>query len=129
MVVPILRAFYVWLKRTEHTVLPQSKLGEAVRYMLGEYRKLVRYLKYAKVTPDNNIAENCIRPFVIGRKNWLFSDSPRGAHASAVMYSLIETAKANGIEPQEYLYRLFESLPHVKSREKLEALLPWNIKS
>lgn len=74
---------------------------------------------------DNNIAENAIRPFVIGRKNWLFSGSPRGAHASTTLYSLIETAKANKLEPWDYL---FEKLPTAKSEQAMLALLPQNVK-
>lgn len=74
------------------------------------------------------MAENCIRPFVIGRKNWLFSGSPRGAEASATLYSLIETAKANGLNPNTYLTHVFENLPQAKTPEDMQALLPWNIK-
>lgn len=72
------------------------------------------------------MAENAIRPFVGGRKNWLFADTVHGAHASANLYSLIETAKANGIEPPHYLVHLFAALPTVQTVEQLEALLPWN---
>ena len=77
---------------------------------------------------DNNPAENAIRPFVIGRKNWLFSASQAGAHASANLYSLIETAKANGLEPGAYLKKVFTDLPNARSVEAVEALLPWNVK-
>lgn len=74
---------------------------------------------------DNNPAERAIRPFVIGRKNWLFSDTPRGAQASALIYSLIETAKANGQEPYAWLRHVLERLPLAASAEDYEALLPW----
>ena len=86
-------------------------------------------MKNAVTTPDNNGAENAIRPFVVGRKNWLFCDTPKGAHASAIIYSLCETAKANDVEPQDYLYQLFEQLTAIDSgdQETLESLLPWNI--
>ena len=77
----------------------------------------------------NNRCENAIRPFVIGRKGWLFSDTVAGARASANLYSLVETAKANGVEPHAYLSRLFERLPLAKSVEHFEALLPWNLKA
>jgi len=129
-VIPLWKQFRKLLKDLEISVPPKTKLGEAVTYTLKEYSKLVRYLKYAYVTPDNNLAENSIRPFVIGRKNWVFFDTPRGAHASAILYSLIETAKANQLEPQNYLYHLFERLPLIESQDpsSLEALLPWNIK-
>lgn len=75
---------------------------------------------------DNNTAERAIRPFVIGRKNWLFSDTPRGATASAQLYSLVETAKANGQEPYAWLRHALERLPTATSVEDYEALLPWN---
>jgi len=73
------------------------------------------------------LAENAIRPFVVGRKAWLFSDTTKGAHASSVHYSLIETAKANNLEPHAYLTQVLKKLPYAESVEELEALLPWNI--
>ena len=73
---------------------------------------------------DNNRAENAIRPFVIGRKNWLFANSQAGAHASANLYSLIETAKANNIEPYAYLKKLFTLLPQATNLDDIDALLP-----
>ena len=76
---------------------------------------------------DNNAAENAIRPFVLGRKNWLFAGTPEGAEASALIYSLIETAKANGLEPYAYLRYIFTKLPLSKTLEDYEALLPWNL--
>lgn len=126
---PIWQEFHKWLKEMKASIPPKTKLGEAVSYTLNEYQKLVRYLKHADTTPDNNRAENAIRPFVIGRKNWLFCDTPGGAHASAIIYSLCETAKANNVEPQNYLYQLFEKLPTIDSSDPkaLETLLPWNI--
>ncbi len=78
---------------------------------------------------DNNLAENAIRPFVVGRKAWLFSNSQKGADASANLYSLIETAKACGVEPYAYLKEVFTQLPSVKSVEDIEQLLPWNVQS
>ena len=76
---------------------------------------------------DNNLCENAIRPFALGRKNWMFSDTPAGAEASARLYSLVETAKANGLEPYAYLRRVFTDLPQATTLEDIEALLPWNI--
>ncbi|NDY56128.1 IS66 family transposase [Desulfovibrio sulfodismutans] len=78
----------------------------------------------ARLRPDNNLAENPIRPFAAGRKNWLFSGHPRGAHASATLYSLIESAKANDLEPYRYLRHLFEHLPTATSDAERKALLP-----
>jgi transposase len=92
---------------------------------MGQWPRIEAYLQDARLTPDNNIAENAIRPFAVGRKNWLFSGSPRGAKASAVLYSLIETAKANGLNPYEYLIHVFERIPLVKKSSDLEELLPW----
>jgi transposase len=96
----------------------------AVLYTLGEWKKLIRYIEKPFLTPDNNIAENAIRPFVVGRKNWLFSYSPKGAHASTYIYSLIESAKANGLEPYRYLRYIFTKLPQAKSKDELRKLLP-----
>jgi hypothetical protein len=86
------------------------------------------FLTHGEVPLDNNRCENAIRPFVLGRKGWLFSDTVRGAIASANLYSLVETAKANGVEPHAYLSHLFTDLPKVSRVEQLEALLPWSVK-
>jgi len=96
-------------------------------YLHNEWDKLVRYLDDGRLEIDNNAAENAIRPFVIGRKNWLFSDSVKGVTASANLYSLIETAKANGLEPYAYLRYLFTELPKAKTVDAIEALLPGNL--
>ena len=109
-------------------VLPKSPLGEAVAYTLSLWPKLILYLEDGNIPIDNNKIENAIRPFVIGRKNFLFSGSPRGADASATLYTLVESAKANGLEPWAYLNYLFEKLPAVKSEQALLALLPQILK-
>jgi transposase len=106
---------------------PKGLLGMAIQYALARWPKLVRYLEHCSITPDNNAAENAIRPFVVGRKNWLFAGSPSGADAAATIYSLIETAKACGIEPYKYLRFLFEKIPHAKSEADYAALLPQNL--
>ena len=124
---PILAAFRLWLEKRVTEVLPSSELGKAVAYTLKQWCKLVAYLESPYLTPDNNAGENAIRPFVLGRKNWLFNKSPKGAESSCGMYSLIETAKQNGIEPLRYLRTLFEKAPHASSDEDWEKLLPWNI--
>jgi transposase len=110
-----------------HSVAPQSLLGKAFHYLASQWSKLIRYLDDGRYPIDNNAAENAIRPFVIGRKNWLFADTVKGAQASANLYSLIETAKANGIEPYRYLVRVFTDLPRAQTVEDIERLLPWNI--
>lgn len=103
---------------------PKSLLGKAIGYALRNWSRLIVYLEDGRLRPDNNLVENAIRPFAVGRKNWLFSGSPRGARASAAIYSLIETAKANGLEPYAYLRFLFERLPCATNKEELRALLP-----
>ena len=125
---PILDELRAWLDETLPQVPPQSAIGKALNYLHREWTKLIRYLNDGRYEIDNNRAENAIRPFVIGRKNWLFSDSVRGVKASANLYSLIETAKANGLEPYAYLRRVFAELPKAKTVEEVEALLPGNIK-
>jgi len=98
-------------------------------YALTQWPRLIRYLENGHITPDNNAAENAIRPFVVGRKNWLFAGHPNGAHASATLYSLIETAKACGLDAYQYLRFLFEKLPYAQTGEDLKALLPQNLTS
>ena len=90
--------------------------------------QLTRYTERGDLPIDNNRCENAIRPFVIGRKAWLFSDRPAGARASAVIYSLVQTAKANGLEPYTWLRRVLRDLPAAQSVEAVEALLPWNLR-
>ena len=123
---PILEEYYAWLK----TVHPEkgSKLEEAVRYSLNQKQQLMAYLDNGEVPISNNLAENAIRPFTLGRKNWLFCDTPKGAEASAIVYSLVESAKANGIEPFAYLQHVLVQLPYFgksHSHEELESLMPW----
>lgn len=125
--VPLLEKFRAWLDEALTHVAPKGVLGEALQYLHKYWPKLVRYCEDGRLPVDNNRLENAIRPFVIGRKAWLFADTPAGAHASAGLYSLIETAKAAGIEPYSYLRHLFTALPKATSVEHFEALLPWNI--
>ena len=125
---PILDSFHGWLEERSVQVPPSTLLGKAISYAIGEWPKLVRYLDSPELTPDNNVCENAIRPFVIGRKNWLFSGSPVGAYASAALYSLIETAKANDIEPYLYLRHVFSNLPEGDDLESFRPFLPNSIK-
>ncbi len=106
---------------------PGGLLGKAVAYALSEWEKLVKYLEHASATPDNNLVENAIRPFVVGRKNWLFFGHERGAQSGALIYSLIETAKANGLEPYRYLKYIFEKLPYATTCGDYKALLPQHL--
>jgi len=121
---PVVEQFKAWLEKRSPQVPPGSTLGKAISYTLGQWGRLVVYLRDGRLRPDNNRAENAIRPFVLGRKNWLFAATPDGAHASAALYSIIETAKANGLEPYWYLRYLFERLPKAKTTEEYKALLP-----
>lgn len=123
---PIMQDFHNWLESMAPKVLPESRLGKAVHYTLGQWPKLCIFLTHGDVPMHNNRCENAIRPFVVGRKGWLFSDTVKGAVASANLYSLVETAKANGVEPFAYLSWLFERLPHLKNVEDFEAVLPWH---
>ena len=124
---PILSQFHKWLLKRSGRTPPKGLLGQAIAYCLNQWDRLIGYIKDGRLSMDNNAAENAIRPFVVGRKNWLFSGTPEGAEASALFYSLIETAKANGLEPYSYLRYVFEKLPLAKTLEDYEALLPWNL--
>ena len=126
---PIFADFFKWLSKKSLQVVPKSLLGKAVNYTLNEWNRLLVYLDHPIMTPDNNLAENAIRPFVIGRKNWIFAGTPDGAKASADLYSLIETAKANSLEPYKYLRYLFEKIPFAECEEDYKALLPMNLKA
>ena len=121
---PLLEQFKTWLDKRSPQVPPGSTLGKAIRYTLGQWERLTVYLRDGRLRPDNNRAENAIRPFVLGRKNWLFAATPDGAHASAAIYSIIETAKANGLEPYWYLRYLFERLPSANTKQEYKKILP-----
>jgi len=121
---PILDAFKKWLDSYHGKVPPKSLLGKAITYTLNLWPRLVRYTEQGFLHIDNNHVENSIRPFVVGRRNWLFSGSPEGAKASAILYSLVTTAKANGWDPYQYLRRLFEGLVAAETDQDYEALLP-----
>ena len=124
---PILEAFHLWLCKRTAQAPPKGLLGKAIAYALNQWDRLLVYLDEPILTPANNLAENAIRPFAVGRKNWLFSGHPRGADASATLYTLIETAKANGLEPYRYLRYLFEHLPAATTDAQRKALLPQHL--
>lgn len=125
--VPLLQELRDWLDASLTEVPPQSAVGKALHYLDGQWEKLVRYVEDGRLPIDNNAAERAIRPFVIGRNNWLFSDTVKGAEASSRLYSLILTAKANGHEPYRYLRHVFKELPAATTIEDFETLLPFNI--
>ena len=126
---PLLDEFHAWLTETAPRVMPQSLLGEAITYALNQWPTLTTYLEDGRLEIDNNATERDIRPFVMGRKAWLFSDTPQGARASAVLYSIVRCAKANGLEPYDYLRELFETLPAIapEDADAIKALLPWQV--
>ena len=126
---PVVEAFRKWLDEIAGDILPKSLFGVAVHYSRQQWPKLVRFLEDGRIELSNNCAERSIKPFVIGRKNWLFANTPRGARASATIYSIVETAKENGLNPYAYLTYLFEKLPNLESQDNdtLDKLLPWNV--
>lgn len=126
---PIIQDLRKLLDENLKKVPPKSTTGKALQYLNNEWVYLMRYTEDGRVHIDNNFVENKIRPFAVGRKRWLFSDTVEGAKASANLYSLVETAKANDLNPYEYLKLLFDQLPRATSLEDIERLLPWNVKT
>ncbi|WP_026600663.1 IS66 family transposase [Methylomonas sp. 11b] len=124
---PVLAKIEGLLLQHLHAVTPGSLLGKALHYLSSQWPKLIRFVENGAWPIDNNLCENAIRPFVVGRRNWLFCDTVAGAQASANLYSLIETCKANDIEPYAYLVALFRQLPLAKTVDDFEALLPWRL--
>jgi hypothetical protein len=120
---PIADEFFAWASGLG--ALPKVPLGEAVHYALSQKPYLENVWLDGRTEISNNRCERAVKPFVMGRKAWLFSCTPAGARASSVMYSIIETAKANGLHPTRYLEFLLETLPGAKTSD-IDALLPWS---
>ncbi len=127
LAVPILGSIRAILDERVDQVPPKSPLGQAMSYARNQWSRAVRYVDCGLLTPDNNAAENAIRPVALGRKNWLFAGAPKGAEASALLFSLVETAKANEIEPRAYLQFLFERFPTAQTTEDIRALMPQHV--
>ena len=125
--VPVLAKIEALLLANLHAVLPGSLLGKALHYLSGQWSKLSVYVTNGAYPIDNNVCENSIRPFVIGRRNWLFADTVAGANASANLYSLLQTCIVNGIDGYRYLRALLVALPSAQTADDYEALLPWSI--
>ncbi len=125
--VPVLNEFKLWLEKNAAKIMKGGALRKAIDYTLNQWEYLVGYCKRGDLMISNAMAENAIRPFAIGRKNWLFADTRKGAEASAACYSLIETAKANNLDPQAYIKHILDHIATADTLEKLEALLPWNV--
>ena len=121
---PIIDKLFSFLEDLKDKTPPKGLLGVAVNYALTRKEGLLVYLENGEMPIDTNLVENAIRPFVIGRKAWLFSGSPEGAQASAIIYSMVETAKANGWKPDAYLLHLFQNLPKAETKAETLALLP-----
>jgi transposase len=122
--VPVLAAFKKWLDHHLPKTSEQGVIGKAIRYCLSHWIKLNNYLKDGRIEIDNNLIENSIRPFALGRKNWIFNGSPAGAKAGAIFFSLIETCKANGVEPYQYLCAMLNRIRNCKTEDDYHKLLP-----
>jgi transposase len=127
--IPVLKKIEALLLAKLHAVAPATSLGKALHYAHGQWSKLQRYADDGEYPIDNNACENSIRPFVIRRRNWLFADTVAGANAnaSANLYSLLQTCKANGIDGYSYMRRLRIELPKASIADDYDALLPWSI--
>ena len=125
--VTVLNQFKLWLDNMAVRTPPKILLGKAISYTLKQWPRLIKYAEDGNLLIDNNMLENSIRPYVVGRKNWLFNKSVEGAHATAIFYTLVETAKAHNLNPEHYFNYIFEKLPLADTVEKHEALLPWNL--
>ncbi len=116
----VLDEFKKWLGEVQKNILPNPGPGQSVNYALGQWDRFINFLESPDLTPDNNAVENAIRPFVIGRKNWMFSNTPRGAKSSAVLYSLVESAKNNKLNVYNYLRYIFTKLPYAETPEDIQ---------
>ncbi len=126
--IPKLAVLKRWLEQKQPKVPKDTLTRTAINYTLNQWEHLVRYCEHGQLRISNVLAENAIRPFVVGRKGWMFSTSPEGAHASAAMFTLIETAKANGVEPYAYLQHVISHIAIAETDEALDSLMPWNMK-
>lgn len=122
---PILNDFKTWLDGLN--ILPKGALGQAITYTRNQWPKLLTYLEDGHISIDNNVTERDIRPFTTGRKNWMFSTSVGGAKASANLYSLVMTCRANDINPYYYFRHLFAELPKRSLADDMSDLMPWNV--
>ncbi len=123
---PIVEEYYAWL---QSIFKPAGKLKKAITYSLNQREYLCAFLDHGEIEISNNQVENAIRPVVIGRKNWLFCDTQAGANASVIIFTLLETAKANGLNPENYLNHLLTALPErfaADPQAVIDDLMPWN---
>ena len=127
LIKPIFNEFHEWLLEIQPKVPPTLKFGRAITYALSSWEHLLNYLDCPDLFLDNSIAERSIKPFVIGRKNWLFSGSETGAESSCFIFTLIENAKFYKLDPYEYLRCVFDLSVDCQTQKDFEKLLPWNI--
>lgn len=127
-ITPIFKDFQEYINTEIINALPESALGKALKYAQNSLPYVKTYLTNGMLEVDNNVAERAVKPFVIGRKNWLFSNTPKGARSSAIIYSIVETAKANGLVVERYLLYLFDRLSELENRnsEDLKKFMPWS---
>ncbi len=130
---PQVDAFFEWIRAHKNNIAPKSKTGKGFTYCLNQESYLRVFLNNGKVPLDNNATEQAIRPFCIGKKNWKLIDTVNGAKASAIIYSVAETAKANKLKPYEYFKYLLEEIPkHMNDKDSkltfMDDLLPWSKK-
>ena len=128
LIKPIFDDFHKWLIEIQPKVPPSLKFGRAISYALSSWQHLLNYLDCPDLFVDNSISERSIKPFVIGRKNWLFAGSETGAESSCFIFTLIENAKLYKLDPYEYLRCIFDQAPYCQTEKDFEKLLPWNIK-
>ena len=120
---PIFNEFYEWIAKVEGQILPKSLVGKAISYAQNQKAYLANFLLDGRIQLTNNLAEQSIKPFVIGRKNWLFANTPNGANASTIIYSIIQTAISNNLKPEKYLVYVFKQ---IQQDEDVDKYLPWS---
>ncbi len=125
---PKLKALHTWLLTNEAKVAKDTLTHKSIQYALNQWDHLIAYCDHGQLNISNALVENAIRPFAVGRRAWLFSDTPKGAKAGAVFYTLIETAKANELDPFKYVLHLCQNIADAQTVDDIEALLPWNVK-
>ncbi len=129
VIAPLVEAYFAWVHKTSPNVLTNSKTYKGLQYSINQEKYLKAFLTDGEVPIDNNAAERAIRPFCVGKKNWIMADTISGAKASAIAYSIAETAKANKLKPYEYFKYLLEEIPqHMDDKDNsfLKDLLPWS---
>ena len=127
--IPLLEAFFAWAQATERKLSARSELAQALRYIITRRTALTRFATDARLEADNNIAENAIRGIALGRRNWLFAGSHSGGEHAAAMYSILQTAKLNGINPQAYLTDTLSRIAAGHPINRISELMPWAFQS